>query len=202
MAAETVPPARSAALGRPGVTTHDAIEQGAFRLFARHGFEGTTLSMIADEVGVGRRTLTRYYPSKNDIAWGRFDLTLSRFADSLAASPPEVPLHVAVHRAVLEFNRFPADASPGHRARMELILGTPELQAHSVHRYAEWRAVIAGHVAQRRGLEVDDLLPQVVGQVSLALTMSAYDHWLRTPGSDLEALLDEAMAALRGHLEA
>ncbi|GAB3661617.1 hypothetical protein GCM10027596_21870 [Nocardioides korecus] len=201
MAAETVPPARPSALGRPGVTTHDAIEQGAFRLFARHGFEGTTLSMIADEVGVGRRTLTRYYPSKNDIAWGRFDLTLRGFADVLAATPPEVPLHVAVHRAVVAFNRFPADARPGHRERMELILGTPELQAHSVHRYADWRAVISAHVADRLGLGPDDLLPQVVGQVSLALTMSAYDHWLRRPGSDLEALLDQAMTALREHLE-
>ena len=191
---------RSSALGRPGVTTHDAIEQAAFRLFARHGFAGTTLSMIAEEVGVGRRTLTRYFPSKNDIAWGRFDDTLAGFRATLATSPRDLPLHEVVHRAVVAFNRFPEDARPGHRERMALILGTPELQAHSVHRYAAWRAVLAEFVAERRGLDADDLLPQVVGQVSLALTLAAYDRWLREPGSDLPALLDQAMAALRTHL--
>src|SRR3546814_15016183 len=62
--------------GRPEATSHAEIEQVAFRLFAEHGFDGTTLSAIAEGVGVGRRTLFRYYASKNDIPWGQFDRTL------------------------------------------------------------------------------------------------------------------------------
>jgi mycofactocin system transcriptional regulator len=186
--------------GRPEATSHAAIEQAAFRLFAERGFDATTLDAIAAEVGVGRRTLFRYYASKNDIPWGQFDRTLDGFRGILATMPEDLPVHEAVHRAVLAFNDFPEGAEPPHRDRMRLILQTPTLQAHSVLRYAQWRAVIAEYVARRLGLEPGDLLPRTVGQVSLALALSAYETWLDSPGTSVRGLLDEAMAALRRHL--
>lgn len=193
------PPRRSLA-GRPEATSHAAIEQAAFRLFAERGFKATTIDAIAAEVEVGRRTLFRYYVSKNDIPWGQFDRTTDGFRQILDAMPDDIPLHAAVHRAVLAFNDFPEDAEPPHRERMRLILQTPTLQAHSVLRYAEWRAVIAGYVAGRLGLEPEDLVPRTVGQVSLALTLTAYEQWLDPPGQSLREILDATMAALVRHL--
>ncbi len=199
-AAMTISDGRRPALGRPVATTHGEIEQAAFRLFAEHGFEGTTMAAIATAVGVGRRTLFRYYESKNDIPWGQFDRTLEDFRTILDEMPDNVPLHEAVHRGVLRFNEFPADASPPHAERMRLILKTPALQAHSVLRYAEWRAVIADYVARRLDLRPDDLLPQTAGHVSLALALTAYERWLDRPGSSIGQLLDETMASLRIYL--
>lgn len=193
--------ANRGARGRPEATTHAAIEQAAFSLFAELGFARTTLDAIAEAVGVGRRTLFRYYQSKNDIPWGQFDRTLDHFRALLDDQPVELRVHEVVHRAVVEFNRFPADAHPPHRERMRLILTTPELQAHSVLRYAEWRQVIAEHVAARTGARPEDLLPQVAGHVSLALSLSAYEHWLGQDDSDLLAVVAEAMTALRDYLE-
>jgi TetR/AcrR family transcriptional regulator, regulator of mycofactocin system len=190
------------ARGRPVATSHAEIEQAAFRLFAQRGFDGTTLDAIAAEVGVSRRTLFRYYQSKNDIPWGQFDQTLDHFRRILEEMPTDLPLHEAVHRAVLRFNEFPADARPSHRDRMTLILTTPGLQAHSVLRYAEWRNVIAEYVAQRMGLGPDDLAPQVVAQASLAIALSAYHAWLAGEDSDLTTLLDRGMAELRRYLAA
>jgi mycofactocin system transcriptional regulator len=186
--------------GRPEATSHAEIEQAAFRLFEKHGFEATTMDAIAAEVGVGRRTLFRYYSSKNDIPWGQFDRTLDGFRELLAGMPPELPLHEAVHRAVLGFNEFPEDAQPPHRQRMRLILETPALQAHSALRYAEWRAVIADYVASRRGLDPDDLLPRTVGHVSLALALSAYEQWLESTDAEPAGMLDVSMGLLRDHL--
>ena len=54
-------PARRSARGRPEVTTHAEIEQAAFMLFAQRGYAQTTLEAIAAEVGIGRRTLFRYF---------------------------------------------------------------------------------------------------------------------------------------------
>ena len=186
--------------GRPVATSHAAIERAAFRLFAEQGFDAVTMADIAAEVGVGRRTLFRYFESKNDIPWGQFDRTLDGFRAILAGQPGDLPLHEAVHRSVVAFNDFPAGAVPSHRERMRLILRTPALQAHSVLRYAAWRTAIADHVAARLGADPTDLLPRTIGSVSLALALSAYEAWLADPGADLAALLDEAMAGLRGYL--
>ncbi|WP_207007001.1 mycofactocin system transcriptional regulator [Nocardioides aromaticivorans] len=196
---------RSSARGRPEATSHAAIEQAAFTLFAERGFARTTLDAIAEAVGVSRRTLFRYYQSKNDIPWGQFDRTLDHFRELLADQPDDLPVHAAIHRAVVEFNRFPADAHPPHRERMRLILTTPELQAHSVLRYAEWRQVIAEDVARRTGSLATDLVPQVAGHVSLAISLSAYEHWLARPrarDADLLTIIDDAMGGLRGYLRA
>lgn len=203
--AEEPTPRRPSARGRPVATSHAAIERAAFKLFAEHGFAGTTMEAIARETGIGKRTVFRYYPSKNDIPWGQFDRTLDHFRALLKEQAADLPVHAAVHRAVVEFNRFPENAQPPHRERMRLILTTPELQAHSVLRYAEWRQVIAEYVARRTGAQIGDLLPQVAGHICLAISLSAYEQWLMKPSataSDLLRTIENAMVNLGQYLKA
>ena len=72
--------------GRPPSTSRDHLAGIALALFVRNGFEETTLDDIASEVGVGRRTLFRYFSSKNDLVWGNFDGVLDRLRGELAAA--------------------------------------------------------------------------------------------------------------------
>ncbi len=183
--------------GRPAATSHAEIERIAFRLFGERGFEATTLDDIAEAVGVGRRTVTRYYRSKNDIPWGQFDDTLASFRNVLAEMPRDRPLWQCVQDGVMAFNRFPRVALEQHRQRMRLILGTPALEAHSMIRYAEWRGVIAEFVADRLGSQPQDLLPQTIGHVCLGLAVSAYQAWLAVEDTDIDEHLLEAMRGLR-----
>jgi mycofactocin system transcriptional regulator len=186
--------------GRRAITDHGSIERAAFRLFEEHGFDETSMEQIAEAVGVGRRTLFRYFPSKNDIPWGQFDKSLRDFATQLASVPQDVPVSAAVHRCVVAFNDFDKQSLPQHRTRMRLILNTPTLQAHSALRYAAWRAVIADYVAARLNVSPDALLPRMAGHVSLALAVSSYEQWLLEPGSDLTTILQSEMDALRLYL--
>lgn len=188
-------------MGRPLATTHAEIEAAAFRLFAQHGFEQTTMEAIAAEVGVGRRTLFRYYASKNDIPWGQFDRTLVHFRDLLAAQPHDLPVLDAVGCAVVAFNDFPEDAVPRHTERMRLILTTPALRAHSALRYSQWRLAVADYVAGRLGERPGDLRPVLLGHVALGIALSAYEQWLSDgtgESADLLALLEEAAQAVAG----
>jgi mycofactocin system transcriptional regulator len=183
--------------GRPAATSRRDIERAAFALFERKGFSGTTLDDIADAVGVSRRTLFRYFPSKNDIPWGRFDETLDAFAELLRQMPRHLPVHEAVQRGVLAFNDFPASALDEHRERMRLVLSNPELQAHSVLQYEAWRSVVARFVADRTGGSEHDLVPQAVSRVTLALALAAYEDWLDRPGAELSAVLRDAVQGVR-----
>lgn len=183
--------------GRPESTSHAAIEQAAFELFAEHGFDGTTLDQIASAVGVNRRTLFRYYPSKADIPWGRFDQTLSELDRMLRELPTDWPIHRAVLEGIVRFNDVPDDAHPSHRSRMRLILDTPALQAHSALRYAQWRRVIAGFVAERRGVAPEDLLPRVAGYAALGIALAAYEQWMDDETCELSDVLRSSMEELR-----
>lgn len=189
------------AVGRPPVTSHAAIEAAAFELFATQGFDETTLDDIASRLGVGRRTLFRYFSSKNDIPWGQFDSSLQRLNRTLNASPDEVPLFEAINRAVVDFNRLDDIEIPQHRQRMRLILHTPTLQAHSALRYEQWRAVIAEYVAARRGVAANSLIPRLAGHVALASALTAYEQWLESDVQTLEQLLVESASALRSILD-
>ena len=184
------------AIGRPTATSRAAIEEKSFALFEERGFEATTLDDIAVAVGVGRRTLFRYYASKNDIVWGQFDESLHGFADYLAAIPSQTPLPQAIRDAVVAFNSFDDPTLEQHRRRMHLILDTPALVAHSELRYAEWRAVLADYVAGRLGLQPDDLVPMLAGRMAMAVTLSAYARWLADENADLVELLRQAAEAL------
>lgn len=191
----TVSPTRTQ--GRPSATDHAAIEHAAFQLFEEHGFDETTMGQIAEAVGVGRRTLFRYFPSKNDIPWGQFDESLTHLGEQLAAVPADVPLPDAIHRCVVSFNDFDEAAIDQHRLRMRLILTTPTLQAHSALRYADWRRVIAEHVAARTGVDPESFFPRMAGHISLALAISSYEEWLAHPGRRLTEVLEETLPALR-----
>ncbi|ANY09896.1 mycofactocin system transcriptional regulator [Pseudonocardia sp. HH130630-07] len=183
-------------VGRRPVTSRSEIEHVALEMFAEQGFEHTTVDDIAQAAQIGRRTFFRYYASKNDVAWGAFDEQLVRMRAVLAAQPPDLPVLAGIRRAVLEFNHVEPAEQPWHRRRLELILRTPALQAHSTLRYAAWRQVVADFVAQRRGEPASALVPQSVGHACLGVCLAAYERWLADDGAELAALLDRVLRSL------
>jgi mycofactocin system transcriptional regulator len=151
---------------------------------------------IADALGVGRRTVFRYFPSKNDMVWGDFDRVLERLRGDLATIGPEVPIMDAVARAAVSSNRYDAEQLPELRIRMTLITTVPALQAHSMLRYAAWRTVIAQFVADRSGTAVDDLIPQSVAHAALGVSTAAFSCWVHDDRQDLEENLRAGYAGL------
>jgi mycofactocin system transcriptional regulator len=182
--------------GRPPSTTREEIEGIALGLFAERGFEATTVDDIAAAVGVGRRTLFRYFESKNDIAWGDFDWVMERLRTALVGQGDKVPLMDALRVGVVESNSYPREQLPGLRIRMTLITRTPALQAHSALRYAEWRGVVAEWAARRLGAAVDDLVPQAIAGAALGTAMATFGRWVDHPDENLGERLDLAFRSL------
>ncbi|WP_348787303.1 mycofactocin system transcriptional regulator [Leifsonia sp. NPDC080035] len=166
------------------------------RLFIERGFTETTVDDIVAAAGIGRRTFFRYFASKNDLAWGDFDTLVEQFRAALAAIDARTPMHEGLREAVLEFNRYPVSELSDHRERMQLLLNVPALVAHSALRYASWRAAIADFAAERLELAPSDLLPQEIAWIYLAVSLSAYEAWLRDENGDLLAILGEALENL------
>jgi len=176
-------------LGRRRSTTPQHITDVALELFTARGFADVSVDDVAHAAGIARRTLFRYYASKNAILWGDFDTHLAHLQDLLDYVDPRVAMGEALRAALLAFNTFDECETVRHRQRMRVILETAELQAYSMTMYAGWREVMAGFVAGRLGAKTTDPLPQTVAWTMLGVALSAYEQWL----SDQSVTLPEAL---------
>jgi mycofactocin system transcriptional regulator len=187
-------------LGRRPSTTQDGIAAVALDLFAARGFDEVSVDDVAAAAGIARRTLFRYYPSKNAIPWGDFDAHLAHLRSLLDAVPGDEPVGASLRSALLAFNSFSEAETPRHRTRMRVILETAALQAHSMTMYAGWRAVVAEFVARRVGAKAGDLIPQTVAWTMLGVALSAYGQWLADESVSLPQALCDAFDAVAGGL--
>jgi len=176
-------------VGRRRSTTPEHITDVALELFTAHGFAEVSVDDVAHAAGIARRTLFRYYASKNAILWGDFDAHLAHLQELLDNVDPRVAMGEALRAALLAFNTFDECETVRHRQRMRVILETAELQAYSMTMYAGWREVMAGFVAARLGVKTTDPLPRTVAWTMLGVALSAYEQWL----SDESVTLPEAL---------
>ena len=182
----------TARVGRRRSTTKDHITDVALDLFVSRGFDEVSVDDVAQAAGIARRTLFRYYPSKNAIPWGDFNAHLDLMRILLAAVPHNVPVGSALRSVLLAFNDFGEIELSKHRQRMRVILETAALQAHSMTMYAGWRAVVAEFVARRTDASAGDLVPQTTAWTMLGVALSAYEHWLADETVSLEDALNGA----------
>ncbi|MDT5012515.1 MAG: TetR/AcrR family transcriptional regulator, regulator of mycofactocin system [Mycobacterium sp.] len=188
-------------VGRRRSTSQHQITDVAIELFARHGFDEVSVDDVAEAAGIARRTLFRYYPSKNAIPWGDFDEHLRHLRALLAAVDPVVPTVQALRDALLTFNTFDPSEFSRHRLRMQVILRTTELQAYSLTMYAGWREVLAEFVAARCRTKASGLVPQTVAWVMLGVALSAYEQWLADESLSLTDALGDAFDVARPGLD-
>jgi TetR/AcrR family transcriptional regulator, regulator of mycofactocin system len=188
-------------VGRRRSTTPQHITDVALRLFGESGFAEVSVDDVAQAAGIARRTVFRYYASKNAIPWGDFDAHLQHLRELLEHVDPGMSLGEALRAALLSFNTFDESETIRHRQRMRVILQTAELQAYSMTMYAGWREVIAEFVARRSGVRTTDLVPQTVAWMLLGVALSAYEYWLEDETVSLPQALGDAFDVVRSGLD-
>ena len=189
-------------VGRRRSTSWEHISNVAIDLFAARGFDEVSVDDVAEAAGIARRTLFRYYPSKNALPWGDFEAHLARMRDLLADLDPDVGIDAALRTALLAFNTFDDAETARHRQRMRVILETEALQAYSMTMYAGWRAVVVAFVARRLAMKQSDLVPQTVAWMMLGVALSAYQNWLDDESVSLLGALSDAFDTVNEGLKA
>lgn len=77
-------PTREAA--RPRASGRDRVGEAALRLFSEHGVSGTSLQMIADDMGVTKAALYYHYRTKDDLVLGVVTPFLDRLLDAVGVA--------------------------------------------------------------------------------------------------------------------
>lgn len=165
------------------------ILQAAWRCFAQHGYENTTMDQIAEVLPFSKALVYYYFDSKRDIflallgEWANG--VVARWNDLLSANdPPDAKLRKCIHFAVEILTEDP-DLP---RVEMEFwgqLHREPAVTATIREIYAAFRAELAGII--REGID-QGLFRQVDPEALAAFMVGAYDGLALQAVADPEAL--------------
>jgi AcrR family transcriptional regulator len=157
----------TASVRRPGRPRSEAAEQAIIEatldVFAEQGFEGVCVELVAARAGVGKATIYRRWPNKEELLLAAFG--------SLKSPYPE-PSGVSVREDLLAIVEVMcADkADPRKARRYALMLGEGEKYPRLMARYkaevVEPRREMIRTVI-RRGIETGELRPDTDVEISM-----------------------------------
>jgi AcrR family transcriptional regulator len=126
------------------------------RAFARHGYADTDLQAVADDLGIGKGTLYRYFPTKKELFLAVVDREVRRLRD-------------AVDRAMASERDLFRQMISGTREYLSYLRRHPDLLDLIVQEWAlfgrgrkttyflyhderarEWRSILAGVMSKQR----------------------------------------------------
>jgi AcrR family transcriptional regulator len=129
-------------------------------MMARKGFKATTLPAIAEAANVSPRTVSTYFPSKENIVFQSDGSPMETMRQYLDERGPEESVLDALQRWMI--HRLYFFELPQARMRRHIIDQAPRLQALERHRALEGERIIAIAVAAELGMSPDDLEPRII----------------------------------------
>ena len=182
--------------------TRKAIAEAALELFARQGFHDTTIPQIAEAADVSPRTVSGYFPAKEDLAFPYADVQMAEFERRLEERPAGETaadtLRAWIPAVVEEGIEPPEDI----RCRRKVIDADEGLRARERHYMLRWQDVLARAFATDLGLDVEALEPRMAA----AATITVFELLGRDvePGDHERALeaLDRALVFIGGGIGA
>lgn len=183
---------------RKRVATEQAIVDAAMTLFARDGYAGTTVDDIASAAGVGRRTLFRYFPTKEDILLDPRRLDRQGMLSALRerrAGEDDVTRVLRV-LATMRAGVF-AMFRPAHQ-RVLHRLSHGELAGRSLILMQLARDVIVESLVGKRASRDERLRARVLAMACVVAVDAAITAWIEAGMSDdLEKVITQAGRHLR-----
>jgi AcrR family transcriptional regulator len=175
------------------------VSATAMQLFVQRGFDEITITEVAAAAGVSRRSIFRYFPTKEDLVVGGMADVGQQLASALDARPVDEPAWRAMRRTFDTLLKIFEGEGELALARARMLASTPALQAALAQKHALWTELLAPGIAARiRGRAKDrQLRARAVVSAALACLDVAALAWTRSHGeSSLARLLDDAMTAV------
>ncbi|MFI5613992.1 TetR/AcrR family transcriptional regulator [Amycolatopsis sp. NPDC051903] len=195
---------------RPGLRerTRRAVQQditeAAQRLFVEHGYERTTMDDVAEAAGLSRRSLFRYFPTKEDLIVGKFEVLADTMVERLRERPLDELVWESLRRA---FDLLvPYVDAPGKHEVAEpmqrIVFATPALLASYLEKLQRMESAAEVALRERAGLrgtpyQPADPAPRAVIGAAFACLLAAQHAWLAGGAKATFAdCLDHAMSAV------
>ncbi len=181
----------------------DEILDVAGRMFARRGYPNTDLQVVADEVGVGKGTIYRYFPSKQELFLAAVDRAIRRLRDQVDASTTATDPLDQMQQAVRAYLAF-FEANP---ELVELLIQEraefkdrekPTYFIHCDEDVVKWHAVLRELIAAGRVRDIPvERITNVVGDLLYGTMFTNYfAHRRRSLEEQADEILDLALVGI------
>ncbi len=180
---------------RRRLRTRHAISMAAVELFAREGYDATSVARVAEAAEVSPRTVFRHFPDKEELLFGEDEVLLgaglAAIRDAAEGRPIEL-VRAGVGGVLAELAALEQQIP----ARAAVIAATPALRARELVKHERWAQAVAEALAER------DVAPDraaLVARAGIGAATWALAAWARE-GGDLERRVDAAFAVLAEEL--
>jgi AcrR family transcriptional regulator len=177
--------------------TRQLIADTAWRLFADRGFDQVSVAEVAREAQVAVATVFNYFPSKEDLFYGRLEAFGTRLTDAISAREPGEPVLAAFRRSLLADGGLLAQVEAGDpqalarlRTINRVIAASPTLLARQQEAITHNADSLAALLAAETRAPADDLRPQVAANALMGVQRALTDYVRR------RILADDELARL------
>lgn len=177
------------------------VTEIALDLFAREGFEETTVDRIAAAAGMSRRTFFRYFATKEELVLGKWELIAEDLTEAIRARPTSEPDVEVLRRAfdILVGHQLDSEHRPRAQAFDAVVAGSPTLSAAFLVRIDAVEEVVTDVLLERHAtIGADD---RIVARAMVGAASACLQAVLKESAEQpnrLPELLDKAMAAVFG----
>ena len=179
---------------RRRLETSAALVAAAHELFVRQGYDATTMDDIADAAVVSRRTLFRYFPTKEDLVFSDEDGMLGVVSDALAAAPAELTPLASAAWACRALARYLQPRREELLTVNQLVASAVTLKTRQTTKFARWHIELRAAVAKRGATDND---ADLIARVSVACFEAALDRWYADGSRSLQDHLTSTFGRLR-----
>jgi AcrR family transcriptional regulator len=177
---------------RKKLATRIAIRDAAMKLFADHGFGGTTIDQIAEAADVSRATIFSYFPTKEEIVFGDGGVAIDALA-TLLRERPEGVTTIAFVRGWLD--QLTGWFEPELVLQQQLAREVPVIGARRLQLYGEAERSIAESLDAELGHAQPLAARHAAASLTAALRVAEETAAAHMQEED-RALTDEEIATL------
>jgi AcrR family transcriptional regulator len=132
-----------------------ALVAAAARVFAKHGFAGSSMDEIAEEAGFSKGALYWHFDGKEDLFFvlieERFDRPFAEMIELLESAPPDQDVSPEASRTLLEFLQQERETILLEQEFWALAARDRKLRARYAKRRRELRKALAKALSARAG---------------------------------------------------